>query len=51
METQLMFNTDKLGSLLQQRSQIEDYGGVTSPSFQQWVKEIRKANKCYDVIG
>ena len=42
METQLMFNTDKLGSLLQQRSSIEDYGGTTSPSFKLWVREIRK---------
>ena len=42
METQLMFETDKLGSLLLQRRQIEDYGGTTSPSFNQWVKEVRK---------
>ena len=42
METQLMFETDKLGSLLQQRRQIEDYGSTASPSFQQWAAEIRK---------
>ncbi len=42
MKTQLMFNTDKLGSLLQQRRQIEDYGSVASPGFRLWVREIRK---------
>jgi len=51
-QVQMTFGADVLGSLLNNRRGIEDYGGQTSPGFRQWAakcrKEIKKICKVLD---